>query len=281
LRARGDQVDTLVRRSASAPGEHTWDPAHGRLDPDFLVGADAVVCLSGAGVGDRRWTDAYKQSLIDSRVQPTSTIVNTLALLASSGTNGPSTFLSASAVGYYGDRGDQRLTEAAAPGDGFLAELCVQWEAAAAPAAEAGVRVANLRTGFVLSGEGGVMGRLVPLFKAGIAGRLGSGRQFMPWISITDEVRAIEFLLDGDLAGPINITGPEPASNAEFTKALAAAVHRPAVLPVPGFALRVALGEFGGDTMSSQRAVPTALTAAGFQFSHPTLADALRSALAE
>jgi uncharacterized protein (TIGR01777 family) len=273
-------VDHLVRRAPVDAGEDRWDPGRRLLDPDFLVGADAVVCLSGAGIGARRWNSDYKKTLIDSRVQPVGTVAQTLAELASDGADGPSVLLTASAVGYYGSRGDEVLTEQSSPGTGFLAELCTGWEAAALPAVAAGVRVATLRTGLVLAGDGGLLTRLRPLVKAGVAGRLGNGRQFMPWISLLDECRAIEFLLDHHISGPVNLTGPDPARNSDFTKALGAALHRPTVIPTPAFALRTALGEFGAEALASQRALPAALQGAGFEFTHPTLEAALDWALA-
>jgi uncharacterized protein len=279
LRQQGDQVDVLVRRQPSSAGEHSWDPAHDLLNPEFLLGAHAVVCLSGAGIGDHRWSQAYKQELIESRVNPVATIARAMAQLASTESDGPRVLLSASAVGYYGDRGDDVLTEESSPGEGFLAELCNRWEAAAMPATAAGLRVAILRTGLVLVGNGGLLGRLTPIVKAGVSGRLGTGRQFMPWISMLDELRAIEFLLDHDISGAVNLTGPEPARNADFTKALGSVLHRPTLVPTPRFALRAALGEFAGETLASQRVMPARLQSSGFEFSHPTLDSALRWAL--
>jgi uncharacterized protein (TIGR01777 family) len=271
----GQSVTTLVRRPPASDSEREWHPDRGLLDPDVLNGADAVVCLSGAGVGDHRWTDDYKRVLVSSRVDSVRTVVNALAKAE----RPPATFVCASAVGYYGDTGDRVSTETAPNGDGFLADLCRQWEAAAAPARSAEVRVVNLRTGLVL-GRGGLLARLRPLFKLGVGGRLGSGRQYMPWISITDEVRAIMFCLaTAAISGPANLTGPLPVTNAEFTETLARIVHRPAVIPVPAFALRTALGEFASDVLEGQRAVPAVLSEHGFVFSHQDLESALRSAL--
>ena len=274
LPANGHEVKTLVRHSTSTPDEDSWDPAKGLLDPDFLADADAVVCLSGVGVGDHRWTDSYKREIIASRVDSVGTIARTVAEYG-----GPRTFIVASAVGYYGDTGDRLVEEDAPAGSSFLSEVCTQWEAAADPARTAGVRVVHLRTGLVLAQDGGLLKRLKPIVQLGVAGKLGSGKQFMPWISLRDEVRAIEYLLTHEVSGPANLTGPAPARNAEFMSTLGSVLHRPTVLPTPGFALRAVLGEFASDVLTGQRAVPAALTKAGFQFEHADLESALRWAL--
>jgi hypothetical protein len=274
LHAGGHRVKVLLRHPTSGEDEDSWDPAAGRLDPNFLAGADAVVCLSGVGVGDHRWTDGYKQQIIDSRVDSVGTVARTLAEYG-----GPRTLICASAVGYYGDTGDRIVEEDAPPGDSFLSGVCTKWEAAADPARATGVRVAHLRTGLVLAGDGGLLKRLKPIVQLGVAGKLGSGRQYMPWISLRDEVRAIEFLLAHDVSGPVNLTGPAPARNAEFMQTLGKVLNRPTVLPTPGFALRAVLGEFAEDVLSGQRAVPAALTKAGFEFAHADLPSALRWAL--
>ena len=274
LAADGHRVKTLVRHPVSEPDLDSWDPARGLLDPDFLRGADAVVCLSGAGVGNHRWTDGYKQTILQSRVDPVATVARTLAQYG-----GPPVFVAASAVGYYGDTGDDAVDETAPAGDTFLSEVCVQWEAAADPARDAGIRVAHMRSGLVVAADGGLIKRLRPLVKAGVAGRLGDGRQWYPWISITDEVAAIRFLLEHDVSGPVNLTAPEPVRNAEFTKTLGRVLHRPTVLPVPGLAARIALGEFAGEVLAGQRAVPKRLLDAGFEFAHVELETALRAEL--
>jgi uncharacterized protein (TIGR01777 family) len=274
LRADGNTVRSLVRREPRGPDEDRWDPGAGRLDPGFLQGADAVVCLSGVGVGDHRWTESYRREIVASRVDTVGTIARTLAEHG-----GPGVLICASAVGYYGDTGDVEIDESAPPGDSFLSGVCVQWEAAADPARDAGVRVTHLRTGLVLSREGGLLKQLVPIVKAGVGGRLGDGRQFMPWISLADEVAAICFLLEHDLAGPVNLTGPSPARNAELTRVLGRVLHRPTVLRVPAFAARVALGEFAGDVLSGQRALPRRLTGAGFEFGDVDLERTLRALL--
>jgi uncharacterized protein (TIGR01777 family) len=270
----GHDVFTLVRRNPAGDHEDRWDPGRGLLDPKFLEDADAVVCLSGTGVGDHRWTDSYKKQIIASRVDTLGTISRTMATLAQ-----PGALIAASAVGYYGDTGDKIVEEDAPAGSSFLPRVCVQWEAAAAPAVAAAIRVAHLRTGLVLSGEGGLLKRLKPIVLTGLAGRLGSGRQFMPWISLADEVAAIRFLIERDMSGPVNLTGPVPVPNAEFMSMLGHILHRPTVVPTPAIALKIALGEFASDVLTGQRAVPAALTAAGFEFQHADPESALRWAL--
>ncbi len=275
LHAGGHRVDTLVRRPAASGSEFEWHPERGELDPQLLAGADAVVCLSGAGVADKRWTDAYRQVLVESRLQPTSTIADALAGLPPE--LRPGTFVSSSAIGYYGERGDQPLPETATAGTGFLADLVRRWEAATEPAGRAGVRVVMLRTGLVLSSTGGLMKRLVPLFKLGAGGKLGSGRQYQSWITLADEIGAIRHALQTDqLEGPVNLVGPEPVPNAEFSAALAAALHRPAVLPAPAFGLRLVLGKFADEgVLVSQRVLPEKLLASGYRFEHADLRSAL------
>ncbi|MEP7021912.1 MAG: TIGR01777 family oxidoreductase [Pseudonocardiales bacterium] len=275
LRADGHTVTTLVRRRPSGRDEAGWAPEQRKLDPGVLAGADAVVCLSGAGVGDHRWTDSYKSVLRRSRLDSVGTVAAAMASLD----KGPAVLLSASAVGYYGDAGDKVVEESAPRGAGFLAELCADWEAATRPAEEAGIRVAHLRTGLVLSGDGGLLTRLKPIVALGVAGRLGSGRQFMPWISLADEIAAIRFLLEHEVSGPVNLTGPDPARNADFIAVLARLLHRPALVPTPAFALRIVLGEFAQDTLTGQRAVPAKLLAGGFAHQHADLESALRWAL--
>jgi uncharacterized protein (TIGR01777 family) len=274
----GHRVKTLVRRPVSGEDVDSWDPGRGLLDPDFVRDADAIVCLSGAGVGDHRWTDSYKRQILQSRVDSVGTVARTLADLSAHG-RGPTVLIAASAVGFYGDTGDRTVDEDSPPGDSFLSEVCVQWEAAADPARAAGVRVTHLRSGVVLAKGGGALKRLVPLVKAGIGGRLGSGQQYMAWISQTDETAAIRFLLEHAVTGPVNVTAPAPVSNAEFTKALGRRLHRPTVFAVPGFAARIALGEFSEDVLTGQRARPARLLDAGFEFTHPTLDAALAAEL--
>ena len=276
LLADGHDVLVLVRHETAQAGEDSWDPGSGRIDPDFLAGADAVVCLSGVGVGDRRWTESYKQLILRSRVDSVGTIARSLRDYG-----GPRTFIAASAVGYYGASGDRVVDEQSPPGELFLSEVCRQWEAAADPAREAGVRVTHLRTGLVLARGQGLLARLVPIVKTGGGGKLGDGKQYMPWISLTDEIAAIRFLLSHDVAGPVNLTGPAPVRNDEFTRTLGRVLHRPTLVPVPGFAARIALGEFAENVLTGQRAVPKRLLEAGFEFAHRDLESALRAELGD
>jgi uncharacterized protein len=273
LHADGHDVVRLVRREPSAADERPWNPAVGEVDGALLDGVDGVVCLSGVGVGDQRWTDAHKRAIIQSRVDSVGTIARAMAA------HGGNVLVSASAVGYYGDTGDRTVDEDAPAGDTFLSEVCVQWEAAADPARAAGIRVAHPRSGLVLAKDGGLLKRLSSIVRAGIGGRLGDGRQFLPWISLTDEVAGIRFLLEHDVAGPVNLTGPAPVRNAEFTRVLGRLLHRPTVLPVPAFAARAALGEFAIEVLIGQRAMPARLRDAGFEFRHADLESALRAEL--
>lgn len=276
LRADGHRVKQLVRHPVAEPDTDSWDPAQGLLDPDFVRGVDAVVCLSGAAVAGRRWTDEYKQTIRTSRMDSVGTIARTLADTAGSDGSAP-VFIAASAVGYYGDTGDRVTDETGPAGDTFLARVCVEWEAAAEPARAAGLRVVHLRTGHVLAKQGDLMKKLVPLVKAGIAGRLGNGRQYMPWISLSDHVAAVRFLLDNDLSGPVNMVGPHPVTNAEFMKSLGRVLHRPTLLPAPRFGARLVGGELADEAFIGQRAVPRKLLDAGFTFEHETLDAALRA----
>ena len=279
LVADGHEVLRLVRRTPRTADEHRWEPAHHRLPPGLLDDVDAVVNLAGVGVGDHRWTAAHKQAVLSSRIDATATVSRALAEAAAAHPGRERVLLSASAVGYYGDTADRVVTEDAGPGSDYLADVCVAWEAATAPAADSGVRVTTLRTGLVL-GRGGLLGRLAPLFRLGVGGKLGNGRQYMPWISLADEVGAIRFLLTAPVSGPVNLTAPTPVTNAEFTSALAQVVHRPALLTVPGAALKLVLGEFAEvGALAGQRAVPAALQAAGYSFSTPDLRTALTQAL--
>lgn len=275
LRAEGHTVRRLVRRPARDAEEHTWDPDAGLLDPAALAGADAVVNLAGAGVGDQRLTAARKRVVLSSRVNTTGLIARTIAAMDAP----PRVLLQGSATGAYGYRGDAVVTEADPYGDSYLAGVVRQWEGAAAPAvAREGVRVAFLRTGIVLARSGGAAGRLLPLIRLGLGGPLGSGRQYWSWISLEDEVRAILHLLDAPVSGPVNLVA-EPATEIEIVRALAEAVHRPALLPVPGFALKVVLGQFSDEILGSLRVVPEALAASGFVHQHPTPDLAARALL--
>jgi len=275
----GHTVRRLVRRAPDTPDEIRWDPGGGHLDPAALAEVDAVVHLSGAGVGDHRWTEQYKRVLYDSRIMSTRTLVSAL-LAAQKAAPRRRTLLCTSGVGRYGDTGDRIVDEHGPLGRTFLATLCQDWEAAAEPAAAAGIRVVNLRTGLVLSARGGLLGRMLPLFRVGLGGRLGNGQQYWPWITLADEVGAIQFLLTADVHGPVNLTAPQPVRNAEFTSRLARAVHRPALARVPKAALRIVLGEFSQEVLGGQRAIPAALERAGYGFHHADLDTALAWALA-
>jgi uncharacterized protein len=276
LKSSGHEVVQLVRRSAAA-GQIMWDPKSGKLDPASLEGCDAVIHLSGAGIGDKRWSDAYRKEILDSRTATTLLLANTIASLQRK----PSVFLSGSAIGIYGARGDEQLTETSAHGTGFLADVCKQWEAAAKPAIDAGVRTVFLRTGIVLSPKGGALKKLLPLFRLGIGGKFGNGKQWQSWISMDDEVASIIHLLTANVSGAVNLTAPQPVTNAEFTKVLARVVKKPAIVPVPTFAPKILLGGELADALlfTGQRVMPQALTASGYVFKHSTLESALRSLL--
>ncbi|KUH64943.1 epimerase [Mycolicibacterium novocastrense] len=276
LRATDHRVLRIVRRAPSNADEVFWNPDTGEFDPAMLAGVDAVVNLCGVNVGEKRWSGAFKQSLRDSRIGPTEVLATAVAEA------GVPVLINASAVGYYGDTGSQITDETAPAGDGFLAHLCVDWEAATWPARQDGARVVLVRSGLVLAQAGGMLGRLKPLFSLGLGARLSDGRQYMPWISLEDEIRALLFAISRDeLSGPVNLTGPAPVTNAEFTTALGRALNRPTPLMVPGFALRAALGEFADEgLLGGQRAIPAALERAGFVFHHNTIGEALAFATA-
>jgi uncharacterized protein (TIGR01777 family) len=274
LTAAGHEVHRLVRRAPKSALESRWDPARGQVDATEIEAADAVVNLSGASV-DRRWTEAYKRELIASRIGPTTTLATAIAAAG----RRPAVLLNASGVHYYaGARPDDAvLDEQSPPGTGFLTDLCRDWEAATTPAADAGVRVVHLRTGIPLDSDGGFLKPIALLFKLGGGGKLAGGHQYLPWISLPDWLGAARFLLEReDVAGPVNMTGPEPVTNAEFTRALGKLVHRPTLLPVPKFGLKLALGEFADVALASLRAVPAVLTAAGYRFQHADVTAALR-----
>ena len=276
LRAADHRVVRIVRRDARNPDELRWEPDRADFDPEGLADVDAVVNLCGAGVADKRWSGAVKQILRDSRIEPTEVI--TAAVIDA----GVPVLINASAVGYYGDTRARIVDESAPPGSGFLARLCVDWEAATLPAQDAGVRVVLARIGLVLAPGGGLLSRLRPLFGLGLGGRLAGGHQYMPWISLEDVVRALHFAVDDpDVFGPVNLTGPAPVTNAEFTAALGRALKRPTPAAVPAFALRALVGEFADEgLLIGQRAVPAALERAGFEFHHQTIGQALGYATA-
>jgi uncharacterized protein (TIGR01777 family) len=251
----------------------------GSIDAGALEGAHAVVHLAGAGLGDRRWSAVRRAEIVSSRVQATSVLARALAELS----RPPTVLVSASAVGFYGSRGDEELTEDSAPGHGFLAQLCREWEDATEPVTEAGVRVVRLRSGVVLSPHGGALARQLPLFRLGVGGRLGSGRQWLSWISLSDEVGAIlRAIVDPALHGPLNATAPAPVTNRDFTAALGRALHRPTVLAVPGIALKIALGpDLAAEmVLAGQRVLPARLTGAGYRFDHPDIDTALAALFA-
>lgn len=284
LEAAGHRVERLVRRGSPGPGI-AWDPAGGSIDAAALEGADAVVNLAGRSIGERRWDDAERRLIRDSRVGATRLLAGALAGLA----RPPAALLNASAVGFYGHRPGERLTEESGRGFGFFPELCADWEAAAAPAAGVGVRVVSLRSGMVLSGDGGALARLLaPLgpawlspYRWGFGGWLGDGTQVWPWIALDDEVRAIVHLLDSALAGPVNLAAPEPVDNKRFVKAVGRALGRPVWLPIPRFVPRLILGRDLADTLlfDSQAVYPQRLEADGFRFGHPRVEEALTAAL--
>lgn len=276
LKADGHEVVRFVRREPTGPDEARWDPARGYVDPAGLAGCEAVVHLAGAGVGDHRWTAAYKREIRDSRVKGTAAIASAVAAMA----DPPATLVCGSAVGYYGDTGDRMVDEDAPAGEGFLPEVCVAWEAAAAPARDAGVRTVFARTGLVVAAEGGAWGKLFPIFKAGIGGRLGNGRQYWSYISMHDEIAVLRHLIDtASLAGPVNLTVPEPLTNREVTAAMGRVLHRPTVFAVPAPVMRVVLGEFAQDVLGSQRVRPARLLESGFVFRHPGIEESIRAAL--
>jgi len=276
LVAEGHTVTRLVRREATA-GEIRWDPAAGELDQSAFDGCDAVINLSGAGIGEKRWSDEYKHELLSSRLQATELLATTMSTLDQP----PGVFLSGSAIGWYGDRGDERLDELSTGGNDFLSDLCLQWEAATLAAEKAGIRTVHLRTGIVLSAQGGALKKQLPLFKVCLGGRFGNGHQWQSWISIDDEVGAITHLLSAEMCGAVNLTAPNPVTNSEFTSTLAKVLHRPAVLPVPLFGPKMLLGSELVETLllAGQRVSPTALQRSGYEFQHATLDVALRAVL--
>lgn len=271
LRAADHQVLRIVRRTPANSGELHWNPDSGEFDAGALHGVDALVNLCGVSIGQRRWSGAFKQSLRDSRITPTE-VLSVAVADASVGV-----LINASAVGYYGNTKDQVVDETVSAGTGFLAQLCQDWEAATAPAQDSGTRVVLARTGLVLAPSGGLLRQLRPLFSLGLGARLGNGRQYMSWITLEDEVRALLYAIShSSLSGPVNMTGPAPVTNAEFTTALGRAVNRPTPWMLPGFAVRAALGEFADEgLLTGQRVIPAALERSGFQFHHNTIGEAL------
>lgn len=278
LRRAGHRVVRLVRSPTPGPDEARWDPATGTVDAAAIEGVDAVVHLAGEGIGDQRWSDEVKRRILESRTRGTTLLAETLAGLD----RRPSVLVSASAVGYYGDRGDELLTEESPPADDFLARVVRQWEEATTPAAEAGIRTVCLRSGVILTARGGALTRMLLPFRLGLGGRIGSGRQWMSWISLPDEVGVIMLALHDDrLGGPVNTTAPEAVRNEEFVRTLGEVLHRPTVLPTPLLPLRL---RYGSELvqhllLDSQRVVPARLEALGFGYAHPTLRGALEATL--
>lgn len=278
LVADGHEVVPVVRKPSSAnPNAIEWNPQAGTIEAAKFESVDGVVHLAGAGIGDRRWSDAYKREILESRTRGTELLARTLTSLDTP----PSVMVSGSAIGYYGDTGDTAVDESAPAADDFLAKVCVDWEAAATPAIDAGIRVPFLRTGIVLSTDGGALAKMLPLFRFGLGGKMGSGRQWWSWISMADEVAAIRWLLEHDIHGPVNATAPNPVTNEDFTKALGSAMHRPTFAAVPSFGPKLLLGSELADALlfTSARVLPAALSASGFTFAHPTIGDALADVL--
>jgi len=276
LRSAGHEVIRVVRRTAGAPDEISWDPAQRTIDLDGLRGVDGIVNLAGAGVGDHRWTDDYKRTILNSRLDATHTIVDALRALEPR----PRVLVNASAIGWYGDTGAREVDESAPAGTGFLADVVRAWEYAAHPAADLGVRVVEARTGLVVASHGGAWARMFPLFRFGLGGKLGNGKQYWSFISLRDEVCALQFLLEQEhVHGAVNLTAPHPVTNAEVTSAMGTVMGRPTLLPAPAFALKLALGEFSTEVLGSARVMPRVLERAEFRFQDPTITDAIRTAL--
>ena len=267
LKSEGHTVQRLVRRATVAPDEIQWDPKTGYVDIEALRGVDAVIHLAGVGVGDKRWTKRYKSEILNSRLLGTTAIANAVAEVK------PQVFISASAIGWYGDSGNRAVVESDSVGNDFLAAVCREWEGAADLAGD--VRTVKLRTGLVLDPTGGALGRMLPLFRFGLGGKLGSGKQWWSWITLHEVVRAIIFALEHPIAGPVNLTTPNPVTNQEFTAALARAMNRPALFPAPAIALKIALGGFASEVLGSKKVMPNALSDAGFVWDYPHITNAL------
>jgi len=269
LKSEGHTVQRLVRRATVAPDEIRWDPKTGYVDIEALRGVDAVIHLAGVGVSDKRWTKRFKSEILNSRLLGTTTIANAVAEVK------PQVFISASAIGWYGDSGNRAVVESDSVGNDLLAAVCREWESAADLAAD--VRTVKLRTGLVLDPTGGALGRMLPLFRFGLGGKLGSGKQWWSWITLHDVVRAIVFSLEKKISGPVNLTSPSPVTNQEFTAALARAMNRPALFPAPAIALKIALGGFSSEVLGSKKVMPNALTEAGFKWDYPHISTALQA----
>jgi len=273
LREKGHEVLRLVRRPVASADEVQWDPKNESIDIAALAGVNAVINLAGAGVGDKRWTSLYKSEILNSRVSSTRTIAKAVEELK------PDVFISASAIGWYGESGNRAVVESDRVGDDFLAAVCREWEGAADLVTD--VRTVKIRTGLVLDPTGGALGRMLPLFRFGLGGKLGNGKQWWSWITLHDVIRAITFLLENRISGPVNLTSPNPVTNQEFTSALARAMHRPALFPAPAIALKIALGGFSSEILGSKKVVPQALTDAGFTWDYPHITNALTALIQE
>ena len=273
LKSEGHTVQRLVRRTPIAPDEVQWDPKTGFVDLEPLRGVDAVIHLAGAGVGDKRWSKKYKAEILNSRLLGTTTIANAVNELK------PQVFISASAIGWYGESGNRAVVESDRVGDDFLAAVCREWEGAADIAT--GVRTVKLRTGLVLDPTGGALGKMLPLFRFGLGGKMGNGKQWWSWITLHDLIRALRFILENPLSGPVNLTSPNPVTNQEFTSALARAMHRPALFPAPAFALKIAMGGFSSEILGSKKVLPNVLSDAGFTWDYPHISDALSALIEE
>ena len=269
LKSEGHTVQRLVRRAPVSPDEIQWDPQTGYVNTDALAGVDAVIHLAGVGVGDKRWTKKYKSQILNSRLLGTTAIAQAVAVVK------PQVFISASAIGWYGESGNRPVVESDKSGDDFLAAVCREWEGAADLAGD--VRTVKIRTGLVLDPTGGALGRMLPLFRYGLGGKLGNGKQWWSWITLHDVVRVIDFALVENISGPINLTSPNPVTNQEFTSALARALHKPAVFPAPAFALKLALGGFSSEVLGSKRVVPNILTQSGFTWDYAHISQALNA----
>jgi uncharacterized protein (TIGR01777 family) len=273
LKSEGHTVQRLVRRDPVSPDEVKWDPKTGYVDLEALRGVDAIIHLAGAGVGDKRWNKKYKAEILNSRLMGTTTIANAVTELA------PDVFISASAIGWYGESGNRAVVESDKSGDDFLAAVCREWEGAADLAHN--TRTVKIRTGLVLDPTGGALGKMLPLFRFGLGGKMGNGKQWWSWITLHDLIRAITFLLENEISGPVNLTAPNPVTNQEFTSALARAMHRPARFPAPAIALKIALGGFSSEILGSKKVMPSALTDAGFEWEYPHITNALTALVSE
>lgn len=273
LKSEGHTVQRLVRRAPISPDEVQWDPKSGYVDIEALRGVDAIIHLAGAGVGDKRWNKKYKAEILNSRLLGTTTIANAVTELA------PQVFISASAIGWYGESGNRAVVESDKSGDDFLAAVCREWEAAADLAQN--TRTVKIRTGLVLDPTGGALGKMLPLFRFGLGGKMGNGKQWWSWITLHDLIRAITYILENDISGPVNLTAPNPVTNQEFTSALARALHRPALFPAPAIALKLALGGFSSEILGSKKVMPLALTEAGYNWDYPHITSALTALVSE